>query len=663
MTPFERATMVQCGKQFLSRRQGAPKTGFVLIAAAAVATTACSGEIPIENGVKWECTTEVRNGGQSNSLVIGGHPSPDGPLFLCLNANTSLAEVASECEDKCKNAWCGYGDSFLGDIGEALFCNASCFFVGNPTADMNTQCRDPTDPGGPARADLAVSGSAIVTAEGESGFANATGILRYSVPDDCAGPDCPLMFAFLELTIPNFDLDGTTVNAHILSGNNAMGIWHPSNSTYDFAPGALLIGANFNLDDDHGSIRLANNMMLSGVLDPNTDSFSFSGEFTVDNITVNIVSLTGTHTNRPPVAVIQPTGTIECNTAFGADVTFDADESTDPDANIALDRFGWIIGTETSFPTSQTQATTLPMGPTDVGLLVLDSKGSAGDHEETVVVVDETAPSIVAPPDIFQEACDTEGAVVDPGTPTVTDVCDPNPDVSARIIEINGVPTDQPLVPGQNFTQGVTVIEYSATDFSGQTSTDFQVVTLDFGPSCCPADLEVIIGTAGNDDISGGNKGQCIAGLAGDDRLAGDNQAEVIFCGPGDDVCIGGNQGDLIRGGIGDDTIVGGNGKDGLPNGLWGGPGNDPITGGNGKDYIRGGAGADTMLGGNGNDVFVIAAACEAVAGEIIDGGAGVDTLESPISLAELQAAGVVIQNVEVVVITPALPDAECVDP
>jgi Ca2+-binding RTX toxin-like protein len=188
-------------------------------------------------------------------------------------------------------------------------------------------------------------------------------------------------------------------------------------------------------------------------------------------------------------------------------------------------------------------------------------------------------------------------------------------------------------------------------------------VTVNFGGSCCPPDLERVIGTEGNDLLTGGNHRQCLVGAAGDDRLVGGNQGDVLLCGPGDDVCEGNNQSDLIRGGTGDDFIVGGNGAEARTQGLWGGPGDDTILGGNGKDLIRGGAGADRMYGGAGDDVFVIAAACEAQRGEVIDGGLGFDRIESPLTEAQLLARGVTIVGVEQFIVVPTLEDAECVDP
>lgn len=56
------------------------------------------------------------------------------------------------------------------------------------------------------------------------------------------------------------------------------------------------------------------------------------------------------------------------------------------------------------------------------------------------------------------------------------------------------------------------------------------------------------------------------------------------------------------------------------------------------------------MLGGDGPDVFWIRSSCHAVAGEIIDGGSGRDTLYSPLSIEELTQRGVTTTNIEEIV-------------
>jgi hypothetical protein len=118
------------------------------------------------------------------------------------------------------------------------------------------------------------------------------------------------------------------------------------------------------------------------------------------------------------------------------------------------------------------------------------------------------------------------------------------------------------------------------------------VWTVDPPTACGPISsyARVVYGTAGNDQLVGGNQRQIIMGLGGNDTLRG------------------GNAGDCLVGGDGDDKLYGGNAKDV----LLGGDGDDLLDGGNGKDTLDGGAGTvDTCFGGNGKNVLV---SCEKVA-------------------------------------------------
>jgi endo-alpha-1,4-polygalactosaminidase (GH114 family)/Ca2+-binding RTX toxin-like protein len=88
---------------------------------------------------------------------------------------------------------------------------------------------------------------------------------------------------------------------------------------------------------------------------------------------------------------------------------------------------------------------------------------------------------------------------------------------------------------------------------------------------------------------------------------------------------------DILTGGDGPNQIdaLGGNDRiDGLGGAdtLTGGPGDDRLDGGLGNDILRlHGGGADTALGGDGDDSLFFGATLDA--GDVVDGGAGVDTL------------------------------------
>ena len=93
---------------------------------------------------------------------------------------------------------------------------------------------------------------------------------------------------------------------------------------------------------------------------------------------------------------------------------------------------------------------------------------------------------------------------------------------------------------------------------------------------------DTLIGTDGNDLISGLGGDDLILGKDGHDSLNGNNGKDIIFGDAGDDLICGGNGNDLLFGGEGNDTIDGGAGKDI----IFGGSGNNTIADSVGEDII-----------------------------------------------------------------------------
>lgn len=100
-----------------------------------------------------------------------------------------------------------------------------------------------------------------------------------------------------------------------------------------------------------------------------------------------------------------------------------------------------------------------------------------------------------------------------------------------------------------------------------------------------------VLGTKGNDRITGSNRSDRIVLLAGRDHSEG---------GRGDDCIDGGRGRDTMSGALGNDRILGGSGRDALIGGshvdrLHGGSGNDTINSGFGRDRVFGGKGSDRI--------------------------------------------------------------------
>src|SRR6056297_1102313 len=108
------------------------------------------------------------------------------------------------------------------------------------------------------------------------------------------------------------------------------------------------------------------------------------------------------------------------------------------------------------------------------------------------------------------------------------------------------------------------------------------------------------------------------------DDLAGTNLDDLIYAGDGADTVMGGAGDDLLIGAAGDDILTSGAGNDRLT----GGKGADRLDGGAGDaddDILWDGPGADRIFGGLGQDTTHLAADD---ASDVIDGGAGIDTLD-----------------------------------
>ncbi len=103
--------------------------------------------------------------------------------------------------------------------------------------------------------------------------------------------------------------------------------------------------------------------------------------------------------------------------------------------------------------------------------------------------------------------------------------------------------------------------------------------------------IEGVIGSQGNNILTGDGYGNYLKGLAGDDSLSGGIAADNLDGGDGNDYLDGGDHNDIMFGGAGNDT-------------LYGGAGDDKLNGGTGNDLFGTGMGNDSIVlqAGFGND-------------------------------------------------------------
>ena len=160
---------------------------------------------------------------------------------------------------------------------------------------------------------------------------------------------------------------------------------------------------------------------------------------------------------------------------------------------------------------------------------------------------------------------------------------------------------------------------------TGSTFKDLGMLNFVTGSFEGTGEADLLVGSAGDDEISGGEGDDTLVGGAGDDRLFGDL---------GDDTLTGGDGNDILEGDLGDDTLVGGAGDDR----LFGGLGDDTLTGGEGDDTLVGGAGADNLHGDGGSDTVSYASSGAAVS---------VNLKTNSVSGTDSHAAGDTISGIE----------------
>ena len=183
-------------------------------------------------------------------------------------------------------------------------------------------------------------------------------------------------------------------------------------------------------------------------------------------------------------------------------------------------------------------------------------------------------------------------------------------DINAGLLTFQGVAG---FSGAANF--GFTVTDGKTTIPGQKFSLNIVQTVFNFAGNTAP---QVIVGSALDDDIQGGDGGDDIKGGKGKDKIKGGKAKNKIKGEEGDDDIEGGDGGDDIEGGIGKDKIKGGKGK----NKIKGDEGDDDIEGGDDDDSIEGGIGNDKVIGGAGNDTLT-----GNEGDDEIEGGEGKNTL------------------------------------
>jgi hypothetical protein len=161
----------------------------------------------------------------------------------------------------------------------------------------------------------------------------------------------------------------------------------------------------------------------------------------------------------PPVTVSTGPGATSCG-AFVADAILGTANAADNCQGVTITRSGVPAGN------------VFLVGTTTVTYTATDASGHTAIATQTVTVVDDTPPTITAPPPVTRftspgaTTCDALVTDAMLGSPGAADNC------SAVTIARSGVPA------GNIFPVGTTVVTYTATDGSGNTAAATQAVTV-----------------------------------------------------------------------------------------------------------------------------------------------------------------------------------------
>ncbi|MDQ6723669.1 MAG: hypothetical protein M3Z01_05325 [Thermoproteota archaeon] len=163
--------------------------------------------------------------------------------------------------------------------------------------------------------------------------------------------------------------------------------------------------------------------------------------------------------------------------------------------------------------------------------------------------------------------------------------------------------TISPIVNSTSSTGGAKVISLPPSS-SGKPVPPIQLkstIFSDLAKCISSRTCHPVMGSEGDDRITGGNDSSIIMGLGGNDIIRGGINDNIIIGGPGDNQLYGGGGNNIIvASGTGTDQIYGGN----KSNILIAGTGSTLLVAGKGNDKLYGGGGNDIFVGGPGADYF-----------------------------------------------------------
>ncbi len=200
--------------------------------------------------------------------------------------------------------------------------------------------------------------------------------------------------------------------------------------------------------------------------------------------------------NRLPVANAGPNQTVSASPDCTAEVTLDGSDSNDPDGDPLTFLWTWKIDDQTYEANGVSPTIELPSGQHAIQLIISDGISESEPDEVVITVLDNTPPELtlsVTPTTLWPP--NRQMIKVTP-TWTLTDNCDPSPEVSLvditcneKIVKGNGITTGDIQVrnDGSIYLKAeragtglgrIYTITYQAVDAAGNTATSSATVTV-----------------------------------------------------------------------------------------------------------------------------------------------------------------------------------------
>lgn len=626
----------------------------------------------------WDCAEE-------QCLACDGSTDcPSGQCFpwggFCSQTCTGFGQECSECLD-CLQTPEGdlacFPPTPLGECAEAMGMDAMAMEA-MAMADAS-QAKMAYRLANRFSATVTNSSSFVLDASGleDPSGGTPTGELRF-VARDCPGAGCRMQLTDLRFRVGhlNLDLEDPAGSQDVDDLEVFLRVRAPVSSGV-IPAGAAEFAIRYVADGHHQDSTFQNSEDCTFDVDFDAGLATFGCALDVGAGSVDL-DLVASVTNEPPQAAAGPE-VVECTSPAGTPVGLDATASSDFGPGLGISSYEWFTDfvagpdTGTLVATGATPGLVLGLGPHAFTVRVADGTGSYDTDDVAVAVVDTTPPEIGAP-DATIGVCLPQATEVEIPVVTATDACSDPDDVELVVVvsRVKGTPVAPdafPIVDGTVLLPlGAHELTWTATDAQGLVTVETSVLEVvhDVNPECCEDEQILIEGSPADDDlVHNADAGYCIFGYAGDDTLHTKKRDDFLVGGEGVDTVFGGGDDDVVQGSEGEDTLIlfrgadlsFGGPDDDVINGshdsdvLYGNTGNDTLNAHQGDDTIYPGPGMDVVHGHQGDDTVILYDACEVVAGEILNGGPGQDTLVTPVPLPQLEALGAFVLSFEHIVV------------